>query len=513
MKTVLAVIISTALLAGLGVAAQSAPAPRGGTLIIADGSDAATLDGHLFTTALEAERIDHMCETLFDLTPDGRIVPRLATGFTTSPNGLRVSITIRQGVRFHDGTPLTAQAVRFNLERVLDPASRASFRSLINLVTQVVVTNPTTVVLVTSVPFAPLLGGLTHQGTCIQSPTAIEARGADFARNPVATGQFRFKEWVRGDRLSVSRFDDYWGEKANLDEIQWRVIPDDGARVAAVESGAVHVAKRVPPREVSRLQGRGLRVEIIPSLRTIFIAFNVTKAPFNNKRVRQALNYAVNKELIVRTIMNGTARVSDAPIGPGIQGYTRIMSYEYDVDRARQLLREAGFPSGFRAQFHHPVARYIEDAQIAVAVQAMLRRVGVELELVPMDIGTLVTFVNKPPAEATHQMYMLGWGTATGDADYGLINLFHRSTWAPNGFNRGYYQNPQVDSLIDRARATFEQEDRNRFYRQAMEIIMDDAPWIFLHVESQTTAYRAEVQNMFMHPAERLKAQYAFLRR
>ncbi|MGH7752152.1 MAG: ABC transporter substrate-binding protein, partial [Gemmatimonadales bacterium] len=283
MKVVLGVIMSVVLLAGLGAAARSAPAPRGGALIIADGADASTLDGHLFTTALEAERIDHMCETLFDLTPQGKIVPGLALSSATSADGRRVTVQLRQNVRFHDGTPFNAQAVRFNLERILDRATRASFRSLIDQVTQVVATGPTTIVMLTAVPFSPLLGGLTHQGTCIQSPTAIEARGADFARSPVGTGPYRFREWVRGDRLSLARFDEYWGEKANLDELQWRVIPDDGARVAALEAGTVHVAKRVPPRDIERLRGnRALRVEIVTSLRTIFIAFNVTKAPFDN---------------------------------------------------------------------------------------------------------------------------------------------------------------------------------------------------------------------------------------
>ncbi|MDQ7828101.1 MAG: glutathione ABC transporter substrate-binding protein [Armatimonadota bacterium] len=513
---VLAVCLLAFAMLAAGAVAGAAPAPaRGGTLIIAEGSDATTLDGHRYTDSPTAERMEHICETLFWLSPEGRVEPRLATAFTFSPDGRRLTIRLRPTVRFHDGTPFNAQAAKWNLDRVLDPATRASFRSLIDRVTQVVALDANTLVLLTNAPFAPLVLNLTHGGVCMQSPTAIERLGPDeYARNPVGTGPYRFREWVRGDRITVTRFEEYWGEKGHFDAIQWRVIPDDGARVAAVESGAVHIAKRVPPRDVERLRAnRALRVEVQTSLRTIFIGFNVTRPPFNNRRVRQALNYAINKEAIVRAILGGTARVSDAPIAPGVAGYARIMTYEYNVERARQLLAEAGYPNGFRATLHHPVARYIRDAEIAAAIQGLLRRVGVEVELVPMDIGSLVAFTNKPQAEATHQMYMLGWGTVTGDADYGLYNLFHSSQWPPAGFNRGFYRNPQVDALLDRGRTTLDQAERNRIYREAMALIMEDAPWIFLHSESQVTAYRAEVQNVYMHPAERLVAMQGFFRR
>jgi peptide/nickel transport system substrate-binding protein len=402
MKVLLAFLVSVAFLAGFGVAAPAAPAPRGGALIIADGIDATTLDGHLYTDSPTAERMEHMCETLFTLTPDGRILPRQGLSHTFNPDGRRLTIRLRPGVRFHDGTPFNAQAARFNFERVLDPATRASFRFLIDRVTQVVALDANTLALLTNAPFAPLLPHLTHSGLCMQSPTAIESKGADYARSPVGTGQFKFKEWVRGDRIVVSRFDDYWGEKASLDEIQWKVIPDDGARVAAVESGAVHVAKRVPPREIERLRGnRALSVEVVISLRTIFIGFNVTKPPFNNKKVRQALNYAVNKEAIVKAMLAGTARVSDAPIAPAVVGYSKIMTYEYNLDRARELLREAGFPSGLKAVFHHPTGRYIRDAEIAAAVQGLVRRVGVELELQTLEFGAYIALTNKPVHEST----------------------------------------------------------------------------------------------------------------
>lgn len=512
MKHLLALLLSITLLAGWGLAASAGPA-RGGTLTIADGVDLTAGDAAQFTDSPSAERFEHLCESLFGLSDDGKVQPELATAWSFSADGRRLTLNLRTGVKFHDGTAFDANAVRFNLERILDPATRSFWRGVINPITQVVVLNPTTVVLLFSAPFAPVLANLTHSGLCMQSPTAIQTRGPDYVRNPVGTGPYRVKEWVRGDRFVLTRFDDYWGEKGMLDEITWRVIPDDGARVAAVEAGNVHIAKRVPPLEIERLRAnRALRVTVVPSLRTIYIGFNVTKPPFNDRRVRQALNYAVNKEAIVKALLGGTGRVSDAPITPGVVGYAPIMTYPYDLERARALLREAGYPSGLKAVFHHPTGRYVRDAEISAAVQGLLRRIGVDLELRTAEFATYVSLLGRPVNENTVQMFMLGWGTVTGDADYGLYELFHSSNWAP-GPNRMFYKNPQVDGLLERARATLDPTARNAVYRQAMQIIMDEAPWLFLHSESQVTAFRAEVQNARMTPAERLVAGHAWLQR
>jgi ABC-type transport system substrate-binding protein len=518
-RRVLIVLATITITAALGLSAGAAPAvtpQRGGTLIVASGVDAVTLDAPLITDSPSATVSEHMVETLYKLTPEGRIVPMLATSHTVSADGRTWTIRLRQGVRFHDGTPFDAEAVKFNLDRMLDPATRAAFRFLISRVQQVAVVDASTVRLTTDAPFAPLLAHLSHSAIGMQSPTAIRRLGADYARQPVGTGPFRFKEWVRGDRVSVTRFDDYWGDKAHLDEVQFRVIPDDGARVAAIEAGSVHVAVRVPPREIDRLKGvRDLGVRVDTSLRTIYIGFNVTRPPFNDKRVRQALNYAINKSAIVNGALNGTARVSDAPIAPNVEGYTKIMTYDPDLERAEALLREAGYTRQrpLRTVFVHPSGRYIRDAEIAASVQGLARRIGVEIELRTMEWGAYLAYTNRPQPQSDVQMYMLGWGTVTGDADYGLYALFHGSQWVPTGSNRSFYKNDRVDALLDQGRTTIDQAQRNRIYAEAMRIIMDDAPWLFLHSESQVTAIRSAAQDVIVHPAERVEAHKAWLRR
>jgi peptide/nickel transport system substrate-binding protein len=513
------VLATIALVGGLGIAAAAAPAvtpTRGGILIVGSGTDATTLDGHLYTDAPTATIMEHLTETLYELSPEGKVRPRLALSHTVSPDGKTWTFRLRGGVRFHDGTPFDAEAAKFNLDRILNPATRAPWRFLISRVTSVTAVDSSTIRLVTDAPFAPLIAHLTHSGTAMQSPTAIQRLAADYARQPVGTGAFRFKEWVRGDRVVVSRYDDYWGDKALVDEVQFRVIPDDGARLAALEAGSLHVAVRVPPREIERLKGsRDLTVQIDTSLRTIFVAFNVSRPPFTDKRLRQALNYAVNKRAIVASALAGTARVSDAPIAPNVEGYSRIQTYDWDIERAEALLREAGYSRArpLRAVFHHPSGRYIRDAEIAASIQGLARRVGIELELRTLEFGAYIALTGRPKEQNDIQMYMLGWGTVTGDADYGLYALFHSSQFPPVGFNRGFYANPQVDALLDRGRITIDQGERDKIYAEAMKIIVDDAAWIFLHSESQVTAIRGAAQGVIVHPSERIIATKAWLRR
>lgn len=527
MSQVRTVGVALVLLTVLILPAISAPvAPQpGGTLVIGRGADSVTLSPYA-SAAPDAEVIAHIAETLYELTPDGRIVPRLAESLPRmGPDGRSMTIRLRRGIRFHDGTPFDASAVKWNFDFILNPENRAPFRAiLLGEVTGVDVLDPYTVRLNLRRPFVPLLAHLTHDFLAIHSPTAVQRAGGmrpptgePYGRQPVGTGPFRFREWVRGDRIVLERNPEYWGpSKPLLDQIVWRVIPDDGARVLALEGGQIQVAVRVPPRETTRLAlNRALRIERTSSVRTIYIAFNNQKPPFTDVRVRQAFNYAVNKRAIVQTVLGGAARVSDAPISPGIVGYSPIQpgGWPYDVNRARQLLAEAGQGGGVNVTILHPTGRYVQDAAVAAAVQAQLRAAGINARLQTMEWAAYLAYTNQPPDRTPVEMFMLGWGTVTGDADYGLYSLFHSSQWAPNGFNRFFYRNPQVDQLLDQARSETNAARRNDLYRQAMTLIWRDAPWIFLHSESQVTGLRREVEGLVVHPTERILAHTAWLRR
>jgi len=231
--------------------------------------------------------------------------------------------------------------------------------------------------------------------------------------------------------------------------------------------------------------------------------------PFEDKRVRQALNYAVDKEAIIETIFQGVGSPSSAPIVPAIFGYTEVGPYEYNPEKAMELLEEAGFGDGFEIELYHPTGRYPQDDTVAEAVQAMLAEVGVTANLTTYDWGTYLETVLVPPEMAEHDAYMLGWGTVTLDADYGTYALFHSTQWPTAEVwynNASYYANEEVDELLAEARVTPDRDVREGLYEEAIELIWEDAPWLFLHNEGQVNAVRSNVEGLIHHPLENILA-------
>ena len=482
------------------------------TLIIAQGTDAVTLDPHDVTDSPTATIASHIYETLFELQPDGTIVPHLAESYDVSEDGTVWTLQIRDDVTFHDGTPLTAEVVKGSLDRFLDPDNAFTFRFLLDRIEEVTVTGDHTVELTLSTPFAPLLSHLTHNTTAIVLPAAVEEFGEDFAENPVGTGPFAFDSWQRGQRVDLMRNDAYWGEAPGVEGVRFLAVPENTTRMALVESGEAHVAVRVPPQDISRLDTLpNVTVENVSSVRTIYMYFNHTMEPFDDVRVRQAFNHAVNKEEIAEFVLGGAVRPSDAAIAPGIFGYTPVGTYEYDPERARELLAEAGFEDGLSTSLYSPTGRYLQDIQVTEAIQSQLAEVGIDASIETLEWSAYLDLTRQPPEDNIVPIALLGWGTVTGDADYGLFPLFHSSQHVPDGSNRAFYANPAVDELLSEGRTNTDPDAREQIYAEALEIIHEDAPWLFLHSETQLVAVNDDVQGLVIHPTERVLAFEASL--
>jgi ABC-type transport system substrate-binding protein len=484
------------------------------TFTIAQGTDPTSLDAPLATDSPSATVVSHIMETLFEYTPDGRIVPNLVESFKFSTDRKTLTLKLRAGIKFHDGTDLNAAAVKFNLDRLVNPAIASSFAFLLRgRVASVDVVDNLTVRLNMPTPFAPVLAHLTHSSVSMQSPAAIQKFGATYRDNPVGTGPFSFESWQKGQAVQLERNDAYWGKKANVDKLRFLAVPEATTRMALVETGQAQVAVRVPPQDVRRLDAN-VNIDVIrtPSVRTIFMYFNQTKAPFNNVLVRRAMNHAINKADIVNFVLGGFGRASDAPISPGIFGYTNMGSYDYNPELAKNLLRQAGYPNGFSFTLSSPNGRYLQDIRVTEAVQSQLRNVGINATINTLEWGAYLAASNQPKDKNEFQVAMLGWGTVTGDADYGLYGLFHSSQQAPNGFNRGFYSNSQLDKILDQARISTDPKARTTLYQSAMKLIKNDAPWIQLHSEQQVTAIRKEVSGVVVHPTERILGMEARFR-
>jgi peptide/nickel transport system substrate-binding protein len=313
-------------------------------------------------------------------------------------------------------------------------------------------------------------------------------------------------EWNRGENIVVEVNEDYYGDVPEIPNVVFEFIPESSAQIVALETGEVDAMMRVPPQEVDRLEGDP-NIEVVreSSVRTIYIGFNNLMEPFNDVRVRRALNYAVNKEEIVNGLFEGFT-VADAPVVPAVFGHESVGPYEYDPERARELLAEAGYPDGFEMTIHHPTGRYPLDATVAEVIQDQLSEVGIDATLETREWSSYLSFTGQPPEEAEYDSFLLGWGTVTLDADYGLYALLHSNQWNPNGNNRGFYENEEVDDLLDEARVETDQSRREELYAEAIELIWNDAPWIFLYNQGQVNANRTYVEGLIHHPLENLSA-------
>lgn len=478
------------------------------TLTIASGTDIENTNIHVVTSSPSFSVLEHIYEPLFSMSVDGVLEPLLAESIESSGDTSYL-ITLKEGISFTDGTPFNAEAVKANLDYVLNTDNGAAFRFLLVVAGEpatVDVVDEYTVQITTAVPFAPLPAHLSHGALAMISPAALE-QGNDFlASNAIGTGPYVLSNWARSEEVVLTRNAEYWGEAPAIETLVFRVVQEDGARIVEIEAGTVDVAVRVPPADIARLEANpNINVEITPGLRTIYVFFNVTQEPFDDARVRQAVNYAVDKDAIVASLFDGAGLVSSAPFAPPIFGYAAQDPYPRDVERARELLAEAGVEPGTTVVLYHPTGRYSQDALVADAIRSQLNEVGLNVELRTLEWTQYVPTVRTPAPDNEIQFAMLGWGTPTMDADYALFALFHSSE-APPGFNGAFYDNPEVDALLEAARSTLDPEARQQAYSDAIATIWEDAPWLFLYSEIQVTAIRSNVSGFVVHPDESLIA-------
>lgn len=510
-------LVAGALLSGCGGSGGGGavtPEPSN-DLIIAIGAEPENLDPLKMMSSPAATISEHMVESLIYLDVDGTLQPALAETWEPSEDGLAWDLKLREGVQFHDGTPFNAEAVKYNLDRFIgfeDPEKKAVFAFLLGEVSEVEAVEEYLVRIHLNRPFAPIASHLSHSFISMHSPASLEALpDGEYVDKPVGTGPFVFGSWDRGQQIVMAKNDNYWGGAPQLDSVTFKFVPEAGSRVMMLEAGEVHAIMAVPPTEISRLEGvDGIDVVRQTSVRVIYMGFNQERELFEDVRVRQALNYAIDKDALINTVFQGVGQPSSAPVVPAIFGYTEVGPYEYNPEKARELLADAGYADGFEITLFHPTGRYPQDATVAVAVQAMLAEVGVTAKLETREWGTYLDTVIVEPEEAQHDIFMLGWGTMTLDADYGLYALFHSSQWPPAN-NVSYYNNPEVDALLDEARVTPDRAVREGLYTEIITKIWEEAPWLFLYDEGQVNAVRSNVKGLIHHPLENLSAWDAYI--
>lgn len=480
-----------------------ATASGGKDFIYCCGTEPTTLDPHLVNDNATARASGQIFETLVYRDTDSSIQPGLAESWTTSEDGTVWTFKLREGVKFHDGETFNAEAVKYNIERLQDPETAAPKASVVDMVASVDVVDEYTVAFNLTEPSGVFLAQISSYTTGMMSPKAAEEYGEAFGQNPVGTGPLKLESWDYGSSLVMTRFDDYWGEKATVDSVTFRIVPEDASRVMMLKTGDADIVQGIPPIQIAELEtDENVKVLIETGYRTIFLGMNSTVEPLNDVRVRQAVNYAIDRESIIQNVMRNVASYPDSfmvsnVIDNSAQG---LGCYEYNPEKAKELLAEAGYSDGFSLTLSTPEGRYPMDRQVAEVVQAMLMEVGINAEINVLDWGAY----SEQATAGQHQFFLLGMGCPTGDPEFNLYMNF--GTGAPQNYSR--FSNATVDQLLEEQATILDVEERKEVMYQIQEELKNDACGAPLYYEQQTYGCGADIDGLIIYPDENVKLAY-----
>lgn len=461
------------------------------TLYLALKASPNQLDPALVVDAAEGEICSQLFQGLVRFSPEGDIVPSLARSWRTSPDGKSYRFLLDRGMKFHGGRRVTVEDVVFSFERVLSPASRSPRKWVLERlagagefsagaagsISGVSAPDDSTLVLELNAPFQPFLSMLALPAAMVVPREALAGEGfGEFEGLPSGSGPWMLRAWERGDYLELAPNPHFPSSNRGISSIVYRVIPEAFTRIAELESGTLDVLE-IPQAELGRfLEDRrysGL-IQSRAELRVFYVGLNNTKKPFDDVRVRRALNMAVDVDQLIETLANGQGVAASGAIPPALKGYVRRERYPYDVDAARRLLSEAGYPEGFSMEIWQRESP--EGTRMLEAIQGYLKRAGIDVRLVRREWSAFKEAVSAGRVDA----FFLDWFADYPDAENFISPLFHSDN-AGGGGNRSFFKNADVDRLIDAAGRLVDEDEASRVYARIDSLVYDQAPWIYLY--------------------------------
>lgn len=453
---------------------------------------------------------------LFGFNDKMEIIPMLATEYTANDDATEFVIKLREGVSFTDGTPWNAESAKANFDRWGDKTLGLKRTSLLcNILDKTEAVDDYTLKVTLTQPFGAFINTLAHPACVIVSPKVIEAGPEACASNPVGTGQYKFVEWIAGDSTKVELNKDWWGYDADIcggtaladkdagfKTVTFRPVSESATRVSMIQSGDAQVMWTVPTESVKVLENDpNVTVGTGEGIVVRFLMLNTQKEVFKDKKVRQAINYALDKNAYVAVVKNGLASVATSVIGPATQFYKANEPYEYNLEKAKELLAEAGYPDGFK--FNMMYSNTTENQKQAEFYKQQLAQAGIEVELIGLENAILnqrVQDTDAPGAEAEVDSYISGWSSSTGDADWALRPLLCKESEPPASYNTCYYENQDFDNLIYRGLSTADVEVRAQSYAEAQDIAWEDCPIIAMANDFNTWATSTKITNVSIYP-------------
>ncbi len=484
------------------------------TLVYGRGGDSTALDPSTVTEGESFKVTVNIYETLVNFgEKDVTLQPGLAKSWEPSEDGLAFTMQLEEGVKFHDGTDFNAEAVVKNFERWKAGADKFPYyHSQFTVGEKQVIESITAegdykVIFKLAQPQATFLKNLAMSPFAIASPAAFEKDDEALKDHPIGTGPFKFVEWKRNDSITIEKNPDYRiADLPKLDKVIFRAIPDNSARFNALNNNEVDVVDGLSPSDKASIESNA-KLQLIerPSMNVGYLGLTVTRPPFDNVKVRQAVNYAIDKQTIVDAFFEGLGEPAKNPMPPLVAGYNDdIKGYEYDPEKAKALLAEAGYDGKEIELWAMPVPRpYMPDGQkIAEAIQKNLADVGMPSKIVTFEWATYLDKAEKGEADA----FLLGWTGDNGDADNFLYTLLDGDNIHSNNYT--FYDNKELHKLLVAAQTEIDEDKRNNLYKQAQEIISKDAPWVPIAHSTPILAANTQVINYIAHPtgSDRLEA-------
>jgi peptide/nickel transport system substrate-binding protein len=472
---------------------------QGGTLTVVRLSDATKLDPHFITDIPSANIIyQKVYQGLVVPDKDFKIQPLLAKEWTVV-NDTTWEFKLRDDVTFHDGAPFNAEAVKTTFDRLLDPNTGSPQREKFAMIKEVKAVDEFTVQLLLAYPYAPLLSILASQEGSMISPKALAENPKKLSEHPVGTGPFVFEAWKSGQEISLKKNENYWGKKPNIDKVVFKVVPEDATRLAMIETGEAHINDQVPVTEIERIEAsETMGLHRTEGLAVEYVGFNTKKKPFDDVKVRKAISHAIEREAIIKGVYNNVGTLANVAMSPKVYGHSEnVKPYEYDLNEAKKLLKEAGFENGLKLTLLTSDRK--ERINMAEVIQSQLKGIGVNVEIQVMEYGAYIEMINN----GEHDLFIGGWGNATGDGDYNQYNLFHTASQGPAG-NHFYYSNPEVDKKIEAARQETDEAKRLKLYEEVMQVEMDDAVYIPIRNYEHMAAHNKSVSGFWLNAANYL---------
>ncbi|MDF2892087.1 MAG: extracellular solute-binding protein family 5 [Clostridia bacterium] len=508
LRNALAAMLIIAMLFTIGCSAKTDPTVSNtdtpkevkDTIVIAQGADAKSLDPYGTTDSPAGRVMSSIFDTLVTRDDEGNVAPCLAESWEVVDDKTYI-FHLRKGVKFHNGEEFKASDIAFSFSKIAESPHAESIRATIDFENSKAIDDYTFEMKMTE-PFGPILNHLSHNVMSIVNEKAYTEAGDKVGQNPVGTGPYKFVSWATGDRIDLIANEDYWGNKPQTKNVVFRNIPEIASRSIEVETGGIDITIGAQTSELDRLEAnKDVKVFRRKASTVNFLAFNCSKAPFDNVKVRQAINMAINKDAIFKVVYQGVGAVATAPMSSVVWAYNdKLAPHEYNVEKAKALLAEAGYPNGLEVTI--ACDQNQERLDTAEMAQAQLAEIGVNVKIETLERGAFIDQV----IAGTLDMFGLGWNSDTGDPDYALYASFHSSMHGAGG-NMSFYTNEKVDELLETGRTSTDAEIRKQAYLEAQQIVWEEVPCVFLQCPEDVIVYNSGIQDFGVYNDGQLKLE------